>query len=195
MAGAVRPVAGDRDHAVGGEVQLADPLLGGQHDALPPLAVTGLIHDQGATRMGSERRARLPERQPPSVELRGVPPSIVQEVVQPLALRSRYQGCQDGQRLVVLAGQQQPDQVLAERLACGASAEEVIELSTESVDGLDRRPSGLARRNHLTPPPEPDPFSLPRHLPRPEVTNQRLEAVWEGQEWANLRSIKRLIVA
>ena len=113
----------------------------------------------------------------------------MQEVVQPLALGSGHQGGQHREGLVVLAGQQQADQVLAERLARSAPTEQVIELGAELVDSLDRRASGLARRNHPPPPLEPDRPSLPPDLPRPEVTNQRLvaqERLTAGQQRAGM---------
>jgi hypothetical protein len=73
--------------------QFPDVLLCGEDDPAPALAVPGLIHDEPPRGMRRQRRVRLPQRQPPSVEGGAIPGRIVDEVVQPLPLRARDERC------------------------------------------------------------------------------------------------------
>jgi hypothetical protein len=68
----------------------------------------------------------------------------MQEVVQRLPPRPRHDGRQLDDGLVVLAGQQQPNQVLAHRLALLGPPEEVVEGVAELVDRLGSRGNGFA---------------------------------------------------
>ena len=112
MPAAVGPVAGHRHHPIGHVPQLAQILLGRQDDAVAPLGIAGLIDDEHPARMRSQERMRLPALQPAPIERFGVPGGVVQEVVQRLAMGCRDDRRQFDERLVVLARQQQADEVL-----------------------------------------------------------------------------------
>ena len=61
MAGSIGPVAGDREHPIGGKADLADVLLGGKQDTMSALPIPGLIDDEYAAAVGTEGRMCLPE--------------------------------------------------------------------------------------------------------------------------------------
>ena len=64
---AVGPVAGDRDHAVGRATELADVLLGREHDPSTSLAISRLVDDEDAMKgHPPDELAALLERVAPS---------------------------------------------------------------------------------------------------------------------------------
>ena len=82
---------------------------------------------------------RLPALQPPPVERLGVPGRIVQEVVQRLAVGSGHDRGEFDERLVVLARQEQPNQVLAQRPSFLVASEEVVKRRAKRVNRLGGR--------------------------------------------------------
>ncbi len=111
---------------------------------------------------------RLPLLQPALVERLGVPGRIVQEVVQRLPVGARHDRRQLHQRLVVLARQQQPDQVVAEARAPRAAEQLVKGAQNWSiasvVGGMDWRGVGMGAPPGVT---HRAPFRLLLHLPHP----------------------------
>jgi hypothetical protein len=98
--------------------------------------------------MRAEHRVRLPLLQPTAVEGLRVPGRVMQEVVQRLPAGAGYDRRHLHQRLVVLAGQEQPDQILAQRRALLEPREQVIELGTELVNRLGGGGGRFARCRH-----------------------------------------------
>jgi len=92
--------------------------------------------------MRAQHRVRLPALQPAPIERLGVPGRSVQEVLQPLTVGTGHDGRQFHHRLVVLAGQQQANQRVAESDALLRTAEQIVELGTEAVN---RRGGGRRR--------------------------------------------------
>jgi hypothetical protein len=72
----------------------------------------------------------------------------MQEVVQRLPPRARHDGRQFDDGLVVLAGQEQPNQVLAHGFPFLGAAEEGVEVAAELVDRLGGRRNGFAGSRH-----------------------------------------------
>lgn len=76
------------------------------------------------------------------------------EVVQGLPVGPGHDRRQFDHGLVVFAGQEQPDEVLAQRGALLLAGEQVVEARTESVNRFGARERRLALRRHGTPPSE-----------------------------------------
>jgi hypothetical protein len=152
MAAAVRPVAGHRHHAIGHMSQLAPLLRGRQHDAVAPLRITGLVHDEHPAGMRTQIRVRLPAFEPAAIEGRGIPRRVVPRMVQRLPVGAGHDRRHLHDRLVVLAGQQQADEIVAERDALLRATEEGIELGTERIDRRGRGRRGLAGVGRAGPP-------------------------------------------
>jgi len=74
-------VAGDSHDAVGGTAELADVLLGRQHDAMAALTVPGLVDDEHPVAVRPQLRMPPPQRHPPRAQGAGIPGGVVQEVV------------------------------------------------------------------------------------------------------------------
>ncbi len=130
---------------------LAHILLGGEHDAAAPLGIARLIDAQHALRVRAQIRMGLPLRQPAAIEGLGLPRRIVQKMVQALAVGAGHDGAQLDQRLVVLARQEQANQVLT---PCGAllvAREQVVEVRTKLVDRLRGGGGRFAGRGHTGP--------------------------------------------
>lgn len=70
MPSTVGPMTGDRNHAIGREAHLPDVLLGRKRDAMSPLPITGLIHDEDASTMGMQGWMFLPALQATGIEPR-----------------------------------------------------------------------------------------------------------------------------
>jgi hypothetical protein len=92
MPAAIGPVAGHRHHPIGDVAQLAQILLGGQHDALPALGIARLIHDQHPLAMRPQIRVHLPLLQPAAVQRVRVPRGVVHKVMQPLPASAGHNG-------------------------------------------------------------------------------------------------------
>ncbi len=110
--------------------------------------IAGFVDDEDAAGMRAEHGVRLPLLQAAAVERGGVPGRIVQEVVQRLPPYAGHNRRQLHQRLVVLTGQQQADEVLPQRGALFVAPQQVVELRTELVDRLRRRDGGLTWSRH-----------------------------------------------
>jgi hypothetical protein len=132
--------------------QLAQVLLCGQDDAVAALGIARLIHDEHPTRMRPQIGVRLPLREPAPIERLGVPGRIVHEMVQPLSVRPRHDGPQFDQRLVVLAGQEQPDEILAQRRALLVAGEQLVKEGTKLVNRLGRGRRRLTLGGHRSRP-------------------------------------------
>jgi len=128
--------------------QLAQILLGRQLDAGTALGIAGLVEDEDALGMGLEPGMRPPERQALLVEGVGIPRRIVENVVQRLPPRARHDRGQFDDGLVVLARQQQANQIVAHRFPLLGPAEEVVEGVAELVDRLGGRRDGFAWGRH-----------------------------------------------
>ncbi len=121
MARAIRPLTGHSYDPIGGVTQLADVLLSGQHDLVPAFGITGFIDNQHALGMSRQLRPGLPQAQAAPVESRWVLRRVVQEMMQPLAPGAGDNCSQSGKGLVVLARQEQADQILAKGVSGGSS--------------------------------------------------------------------------
>ncbi len=150
MTAAVCPLARHRHHAIGHMPQLAQILLGGEHNPVTALGIARLIDDEHAARMGAQIRMRLPVLESSPIERLGVPRRIVQEVMQRLPIGSGHDAGEFDERLVMLARQQQPDQVLPQRASFLITGEEVVKGGTKLVDRLGGRWRGLPRSAHRT---------------------------------------------
>jgi hypothetical protein len=141
-------MARHRHHPVGDVPQLAEVLLRGQDDAMPPLGIARLVHNEHAARMRPQRGMGLPALQPSVVERFRIPGRRVQEVVQRLPVGPRHDRPQFDERLVVLSWQEQADEILAQRRALLIPHEQVVEGGTELVNRFGGRPRRLAFGGH-----------------------------------------------
>jgi hypothetical protein len=123
-------------------------LLSRELDPMPPLGIAGLVDHEHTPRMRPQIGVRLPLLQPPAVERLRTPGRILQEVVQRLPIRSGHDGPQFDQRRVVLARQEQADEILAQRRALLYSREEVLKRGTTLVNRLRGRCRRLALGGH-----------------------------------------------
>lgn len=148
MPGAIGPLTGHGHDPIGHLAQLAQILLGRQRDALPALGIARLIKDEHSCRMWTQRRVRLPQLQPLTIDRLGIPRSIMHEMLQLLPIGTRDEGCQLDPRLVVLPWQQQSNELVAERLPLLPAWEEGIKGSTELINRLGGRSRRFARGGH-----------------------------------------------
>src|SRR5262249_18791007 len=84
------------------------------------------------------------------VERLGIPGGVMQKVVERLPVGSGHDGGEFDERLVVLARQQQPNQVLAQRSSFLVAGEEVVKRRAKRVNRLRRAGGGLPRSAHRT---------------------------------------------
>src|SRR5260370_30916079 len=104
---------------------MAQVLRDRKDEAQAAFGIAGLVNDQQAAGMGAQVGVGLPLRQPTAIERLGIPRRVMQEVVQALPVGARYDRAQLDQGLIVLARQEQPNQVLAQRRAFLVAGQEV----------------------------------------------------------------------
>jgi len=126
--------------------QLAQILVRRQHDAAAARGVTGLLHTEDALGLGAQIRVRPPPVQPTAVEGLGVPGRVVPEMMQRLAVGPRHDRRHLHHRLVVLPGQQQANQLVAQGHALLRATEAGVEPGTDGINRLGGRRRGLAGR-------------------------------------------------
>jgi hypothetical protein len=146
MPRASGPVAGERDHPMGGAAPLAQVLLGCTRDRVPARAIPSLIPDPHPAPMGTQRGVVLPAGQPALGEGGRIPGGVREEVVHLLPVTARNERGQHGHRLVALSGQEQPAAVGAEDLAGSAASEEIVARSTARIERVGGGTGGLAGR-------------------------------------------------
>ena len=94
----------------------------------------------------------LPPFQALAIDRFDIPRGIMHEMMQPLALGARNQGRQLDQRLVVLAWQQQSNEIVAEGLPLLPSGEQGIKAGTELINRFGGRTVGWRGVGIRTPP-------------------------------------------
>jgi hypothetical protein len=129
----VGPEAGDRDDAVVGLADRAKVLAGHVGGVAAVFSVAGVVDDQHAVVVGAGGRVGQQHLKAPLVELLVVPGRLRQEELQALHGRvlgtnDRFGAGQGGQRLVAVAGQQQPLQVGAQAAPLRQRAKQRVEL-------------------------------------------------------------------
>ena len=92
-----------------------------------------------------------PLRQPTAIERLGIPRGIMQEMVQALPVGARYDRAQLDQGLIMLARQEQPNEVLAQRRAFLVAGQEVVEVGTELIGRLGGGVGRFTGRGHAVP--------------------------------------------
>jgi hypothetical protein len=114
----------------------------------PRLPIAGLIQDEHPGWVGPQIRVRLPQFQALAIDRLGIPRSIMQEVMQPLALGPRKESRQLDQRQVRFTRQQESNELVAEGLPLLPSSEQHIEAGTKLINCLGGWRRRLARSGH-----------------------------------------------